>query len=56
MQQPLDHTKDSLTQHKKQPKIFPFKLKTKHKTLHNKQARAELEILQKKTIYTTFDQ
>ena len=29
-------------------RVFPFILKTKHKTLHVKQAWAELEILQKK--------
>ena len=29
-------------------RVFPFILKTKHKTLHDKQAWAELEILQKK--------
>ena len=29
-------------------RVFPFILKTKHKTLHVKRAWAELEILQKK--------
>ena len=47
MQPPLDLTEDSHTQHKKQPqnvvRVFPFILKTKHKTLHVKQAWAELE-------------
>ena len=36
-------------------RVFPFILKTKHKTLHIKHAWAELEILQKKTICTNFD-
>ena len=52
MQPPLDLTEDSHTQHKEQPqnvaRIYPFILKTKHKTVHVKQAWAELEILQKK--------
>ena len=43
---------DSHTQHKKQlenvDRVFPFILKTKHKTLHVKRTWAELEILQKK--------
>ena len=46
-QTPLDLTKNSHTQHKEQPlnvaRVFPFILKTKHKTLHVKQAWAELE-------------
>ena len=58
----LDLTEDSHTQHKEQPqnvaRVFPFVLKAKHKTLHVKQAWAELENLQKKkkTICTSFDQ
>ena len=48
----LDLTEDSHTQHKEQPqnvaRVFPFILKTKHKTLHVKRAWVELEILQKK--------
>ena len=36
-------------------RVFPFILKTKHKTLHVKQAWAELEILQKKQPTLTFD-
>ena len=47
MQPPLDLTKDSHTQHKEQPKnvarVFPFILKVKHKTLHDKRAWVELE-------------
>ena len=49
---PLDLTEDSHTQDKEQlenmTRVFPFILKTKHKTLHVKRAWAELEILQKK--------
>ena len=51
-QTPLNLTEDSHTQHKEKPqnvaRIFPFILKTKHKTLHVKRAWVELEILQKK--------
>ena len=36
-------------------RVFPFKLKAKHKTLHVKRAWAELEKFCKKTIYTNFD-
>ena len=32
-------------------RVFPFILKTKYKTLHVKQAWAELEILQKKNLH-----
>ena len=60
IQPPLDLTKDSHTQHiehlKNVARVFPFILKTKHKTLYVTRAWAELEILQKKkTICTTFD-
>ena len=58
-QSPLNLTKDSHTQQKEQPKnvarVFLFILKTKHKTLHVKQAWVKLEILQKKTICMTFN-
>ena len=46
-QTPLDFIEDSHTQHKEQPKnmprVFPFILKTKHKTLHVKGAWAKLK-------------
>ena len=32
-------------------RVFPFILKTKHKTLHVKRAWAELEILKKKNLH-----
>ena len=44
---PLDLTRDSHTQYKEQPqnvaRVFPFILKTKHKTLHVKQAWVKLK-------------
>ena len=54
-QPPLNLTKDSHTQHMEPSqnvtRVFPFILKTKHKTLHIKRAWAELEILQKNNIH-----
>ena len=51
-QTPLDLTRDSHTQHKQQQqnmaRVLPFILKAKHKTLHIKQAWAELEIFVEK--------
>ena len=59
MQPPLDLTEDSHTQHKEQPqnvaRVFPFILKTKHKTLHVKLGLGWVRKFCKKTICTSFD-
>ena len=49
------HTHNISTTSKMWPEFFPFILKAKHKTLHVVYAWAELEILQKKTFYKSFD-
>ena len=55
----FDLTKDSHTQDKEQPKnmarVFPFILKTKHKTLHVKPSLGWVGKFCRKTIYTNFD-
>ena len=54
-QTPLDFTRNSHTQHKEQPlnvaRVFPFILKTKHKTLHVKRAWTKLENSAKKNLH-----
>ena len=58
-QTPLDLTRDSHTQHIEQPlnevRVFPFTLKTKHKTLHVKPGLDWVGKFCRKTICTSFD-
>ena len=59
MQIPLDLIRDSYTQHKEQPlnvaRVFPFILKTKHKTLHVKLGLGWVRKFCRKKICTSFD-